>query len=193
MITETRPDLLSSLIAGKPLDGVAFKALTEHTDARGSFTEIFRDSWGTCLTPAQWSLVRSEPNVFRGMHLHRRHDEYFSLIEGHCLIGLRDIRPDSPTYNQSALYELTGTDPKVLVFPRGLLHGWYFFIPSIHVQAVSEDYAHYSHDDNWGCHWSDPELELPWGISDPVLSDRASQFPPLRQLLKNLATPGFSA
>lgn len=190
MIVET-PPAVSSLIAGHLLHGVDFKALYEHKDERGSFTEVFQQEWGTCLMPTQWSMVRSEANVFRGMHLHRRHDEYFSLIEGHCLVGLRDIRPGSPTCHQSALYELVGSDLKALVFPRGLLHGWYFFTPSIHIQAVSESFVHYGNNDNWGCHWSDPALELPWSISDPVVSDRANQFPSLNQLLTDLASDGF--
>lgn len=190
MIVETRPTF-SCLRDGQHLWGVDFQSLAEKQDERGSFTEIFQQEWGTCLTPSQWSMVRSDPNVFRGMHLHRRHDEYFCLIEGHCLVGLHDIRPDSPTRHQSALYELVGTDLKALIFPRGLLHGWYFFTPSVHVQAVSESYVHYGHDDNWGCHWNDSDLNLDWGVSDPLLSDRASQFPPLHQLLTNLTSDGF--
>lgn len=140
------------------------------------------------ISPVQWSLVRSRARVLRGLHIHQRHDEYFCLIQGHCLVGLYDARPNSPTYQQSALYELFGTDLKALIFPAGLLHGWYFHKPSIHLQAISECYRDYAHDDNLGCRWDDPALNLPWGISDPILSDRAASFPLLSDLQPRLAT-----
>ena len=179
---------VSTLISGTHLHGVELKQLREIQDQRGAFTETFADHWGLTISPAQWSMVRSESNVLRGLHIHQRHDEYFCLIQGHCLVGLYDIRPKSLTYRQYALYELCGTDLKALVFPAGILHGWYFFTSSIHLQAVSECYSMYAHDDNLGCRWDDPSLAIPWGVSNPVLSDRAASFPPLSILLDQLTT-----
>ncbi len=183
--------LKSSQIAGSALDEVKLVSLTEHKDDRGSFTEIFQDYWGTVLKPVQWSVVKSEANVFRGMHFHQRHDEYFCLLEGHCLLGLRDLRPGSPTQHQSALFELFGESPAALIFPKGMLHGWYFFVPSIHIQSVSEAYLDYGPDDNWRCAWDDPELELPWGISTPLLTDLAASAPSLRSLIASLKQQGY--
>ncbi len=174
---------VSGLIAGTQLNAVELRPLNEARDERGTFTETFADQWGMGIAPTQWSLVRSESHVLRGLHIHQRHDEYFCLIQGHCLVGLYDARSTSPTYQQSALYELAGTDLKALIFPAGLLHGWYFYTPSTHIQAVSECYAEYAHDDNLGCRWDDPALNIPWGISDPILSERAASFPPLSALL----------
>ncbi|MFD2932557.1 dTDP-4-dehydrorhamnose 3,5-epimerase family protein [Spirosoma flavum] len=173
----------SKQIAGLALKDVELKEMTETCDQRGSFTETFADHWGSGIAPTQWSMVRSEAHVLRGLHIHQRHDEYFSLIQGHCLVGLHDVRPTSPTYLQYALYELFGTDLKAVIFPAGLLHGWYFYTPSIHLQAVSESYNNYANDDNLGCRWDDPALDIPWGISNPILSERAARFPPLSELL----------
>ena len=179
--------LKSSQIAGTDLHQVRLISLTEHKDLRGSFTEIFQENWGSVLKPVQWSVIKSEANVFRGMHYHQRHDEYFCLIEGHCLVGLRDLRPNSPTQHQSALFELHGNNPSALIFPKGLLHGWYFHTTSLHIQSVSEAYEDYGPDDNWRCRWDDPELELPWGIKNtPILTDLASNAPSLSNLLSSL-------
>ncbi|GAB4023648.1 dTDP-4-dehydrorhamnose 3,5-epimerase [Spirosoma migulaei] len=169
------------------MDGVELRQLNEIADQRGSFTETFALQWGVGISPAQWSIVRSGTNVLRGLHIHQRHDEYFCLLEGHCRVGLYDARPDSRTYQQYALYELFGADMKALIFPAGLLHGWYFLTPSIHLQAVSECYSTYAQDDNLGCRWDDPALNIPWGISDPILSDRAASFPLLTDLMVSLA------
>lgn len=176
------------MTAGQVIEGAQLHELTMHKDPRGDFTEVFQDSWGSAIKPCQWSAIRSEANVFRGCHLHRRHDEYFCLLQGEALVGLRDERPDSPTRGHWQLYHLHGEDLAALTFPVGIIHGWYFPQPSLHIQAVSESYADYGADDNLGVRWDDPELEIPWGIKDPILAPRADQFGSL-QALRQAAYP----
>jgi dTDP-4-dehydrorhamnose 3,5-epimerase len=177
----------SRLVAGTAIDGVALRRLITHCDHRGGFTEVFQQSWHTCISPVQWSVVQSHARVFRGVHLHRRHDEYFGLLQGRATVGLRDIRPWSPTRDAWAMYELVGADLACVTFPLGVLHGWYFHEDTLHLQAVSEAYADYGEDDNWGCVWSDPALEIPWPIADdPIVTRRAGDFPSLRTLLDAL-------
>jgi dTDP-4-dehydrorhamnose 3,5-epimerase len=175
-------EAVSRLVAGKQIEGVELRRLRMNHDARGCFTEVFQEHWGTCIKPVQWSIVHSKFNVFRGMYLHRRHDEYISVITGRASVGLRDLRPWSPTKNTWSLYELHGSDLTCISFPIGLLHGWYFHEPSIHLQAVSEAYVDYGKVDNWRCRWSDPALEISWPFTDPILAKYASDFPTLVEL-----------
>ncbi len=175
----------SKLINGSEIKGVLFKKLSEQTDSRGSFTEIFQKHWNAALIEGvQWSVVKSKPKVFRGMHLHRRHDEFFCLIKGKCLVGLKDIRPGSSTENDYSLYELNEKDLSSLIFPAGLLHGWYFFEDSIHIQSVSESYTDYKNDDNIGCVWNDPDLGIPWPFNKVEISERAKNFLKLSEIQK---------
>lgn len=168
------------------IQGVQLRPLAMHLDHRGCFTEVFRDSWGLSIQPVQWSLVTSGPRVLRGMHLHLRHDEYFLVVRGRACVGLYDLRAGSPTTGASQLIELSSASLCALVFPAGILHGWYFYEECLHLQAVSESYAAYQVDDNCGCLWSDPELNLPWPDPTPVLSDRAASFPSLACLAATL-------
>ncbi len=172
------------LKSGDVIDGVKVRQLAMHRDKRGHFTEVFRDEWDTALNPTQWSVVESEPGTLRGMHLHRRHDEYFLVLKGHASVGLRDLRPDSPTEGAWALYDLRGDALTCLSFPRGILHGWYFYEQSLHLQAVSENYGFYGENDNFGCHWSDPALEIPWPHKPVLVAERADSFPVLSELMK---------
>ncbi len=176
----------SRLVAGGAIEGVEFRPLKMNRDKRGCFTEVFQEYWGTCIKPVQWSLVHSAANVFRGVHLHRRHDEYFAPVSGRVTVGLRDLRPWSSTRNAWAMYELNGDDLACLTFPIGILHGWYFHESTTHLQSVSESYLDYGKDDNWGCHWSDPAIEIPWPCEDPILAPRAQDFPTLGQLVEAL-------
>ena len=177
-------NISSKKIAGAEIAGVVLKNLKENEDYRGSFTEVYNHRWNLELEAVQWSYVKSEANVFRGLHFHKRHDEYFCLVSGHCQLGLKDMRPNSPTYLNWQLYELHGSDLSALIFPRGLLHGWFFFKPSIHLQSVSESYVDYGKDDNWGVYCKDPALGIPWGFTHPVLSNRASDFPTLDSFIE---------
>ncbi|MEO0733872.1 MAG: dTDP-4-dehydrorhamnose 3,5-epimerase family protein [Bacteroidota bacterium] len=185
----------SKLLAGATIHQAELRKVTENRDHRGSFTEIFQDHWGTCLQEApQWSAVKSGAGVFRGMHLHLRHDEYFTLLSGHCLVALKDVRPGSPTKGVFSLYELHEDDMAAVIFPRGLLHGWYFFRRSLHVQAVSEAYVDYHADDNHGVHWQAPDLGIPWPFTEATLSPRAQDFTTEAALLASIKEwPAFAS
>jgi dTDP-4-dehydrorhamnose 3,5-epimerase len=172
----------SKLTSGQKLFNVELTPINEHKDERGLFSEIFCNEWSTAIDPLQWSAVKSNRNVLRGMHLHLRHDEYFCLIKGHCLVALKDIRPDSATKGGFSIYELFDSDLAALTFPRGIIHGWYFFEKSIHIQAVSESYSDYKNDDNWGILWNAKNLDIPWPAIDPIISKRASEFSDVNQL-----------
>ncbi len=176
----------SRQVAGGQIHGVEFKVLRMNHDYRGSFTEVFQKHWNTCLTPVQWSVVQSHPGILRGVHLHKRHDEYFSVLSGRASAGLHDVRPGSPTEGVWSLFELSGEQLACLVFPFGLLHGWYFHEETLHLQAVSEAYASYHQDDNLGCQWNDPDLGIPWPVKEATLADRAKKFPSYQVLREQL-------
>jgi len=176
----------STIVEGSDIEGVELKSLQVNADHRGDFTEVFQEHWKNMERPCQWSIVNSSENVLRGCHLHKRHDEYFCLLQGEVSLGLRDERPWSPTYGHWQLYRLFGHDMTALIFPAGLLHGWYFHSQSLHLQSVSESYTTYGGDDNWGVHWSDPDLEIPWPFENPALSEHAAEFASLASLREKL-------
>jgi dTDP-4-dehydrorhamnose 3,5-epimerase len=174
------------LVGGTPLEGIVHRVLSASDDPRGSFTEVFADHWDTGVSPVQWSIVRSVTGALRGMHLHRRHAEYVTVIEGQMSVGLHDARPGSPTCGAWARYELSAEGPALLAFPAGLIHGWLFHEPTTHLQGVSEAYADYAEDDNLGCHWSDPGLGIEWPFVPTVVAPRAAAFPSLDELLSRV-------
>lgn len=176
----------TALTSGSWIDGIQHEFLSPHRDNRGSFTEIFYNSWDTGIEPRQWSAVNSMTRVLRGMHLHLRHDEYICILKGMACVGLYDLRKSSPTYKSHSLVELNGDRPARLSFPAGVLHAWYFYEDSIHIQAVSETFETYGQDDNWGCYFGDPELGIPWPDLNPILSQRARNFPNLDALAELL-------
>ena len=154
-------------------DGVEVLRLQPHPDERGVFTELFRDSWGLAVAPVQWNAVRSERNVLRGVHVHWRHSDFLTVVAGRATIGLHDLRHGSPTEGAGTTVELAAESPQAIVIPTGVAHGFYFHEPSIHVYAVTHDW---DPADELGCRWNDPELQIPWPCSHPMLSERDSML-----------------
>lgn len=143
--------------------------LTPHADDRGVFTELYRASWETGISPAQWNAVSSKQNVLRGVHVHWRHADYLTLAAGRATIGLHDLRPGSSTEGLGVTVELDAASPSALVIPVGVAHGFYFHEPSIHVYAVSHEF---DPADELGCRWDDPHLGIEWPCADPRISER---------------------
>jgi dTDP-4-dehydrorhamnose 3,5-epimerase len=112
-------------------------------------------------------------------------------MQGRATVGLRDLRPWSPTRGAWAMFDLSGAELACVTFPLGVLHGWYFHDETIHLQAVSEAYVDYGKDDNWGCLWSDPALEIPWPFTaEPIITTRAGDFPTMQALVEALGEWG---
>jgi len=164
--------------------GVRLHSLTRHKDQRGAFTEIFRDSWDTGVKPVQWNIVSSHAGVLRGVHVHIKHDDYLTLLQGRVSIGLRDLRSGSPTAGVATLVEMRGDALTAITIPPGVAHGFYFFHrPSIHIYSVSE---YWNLADELGCHWADPALQIPWPITSASLSERDAAAPALSVLMAQL-------
>jgi len=164
--------------------GTSLVPLEAHDDERGVFVELYRLEWETGVVPVQWNAVRSRAGVLRGVHVHIRHNDYLTVPFGRASVGLRDLRRGSPTEGVAAVVDLDGERPAALVIPHGVAHGFYFHEPSLHVYAVSE---YWDSEDELGCHWADPELEIPWPCGSAQVSERDAQSPPLRELLERLA------
>ena len=114
------------------ISGVEHINLNEISDSRGTILELFRSSKENSkleneLVISQMTIVRSESNVLRGIHLS---DPKFSQIKlVHCMTGeiidyLVDLRKSSKTYLKSMKVKLTEKSPSVLTIPHGIGHAY---------------------------------------------------------------------
>lgn len=164
------------------IPGVDLRDLCTHEDARGSLTEVFRETWVENQF-VQWNHVRSAGGVLRGVHGHYRHSDYLILLHGSALIGLKDLRRDSEAYGAAALISLTADKQQSLTIPPGVAHGFYFCEPSVMIYAVTHYWAH---DDELGCRWDDPGLGIRWPFSTADISDRDAALPGLPEFSAEL-------
>ncbi|WP_257427610.1 dTDP-4-dehydrorhamnose 3,5-epimerase family protein [Nocardioides carbamazepini] len=152
------------------LAGVRVVPLTAHADERGQFVEVFRDEWDTDLRPVQWNAVRSHAGVMRGVHVHVSHHDYLTVLAGTLVLGLHDLRPESPSAGLSSMLTIDAAAPVAVAIPPGVGHGFWFPEPSVHLYGVDR---YWNVADELGCRYDEPALGLDWPVgADPLLSER---------------------
>ena len=160
--------------------GVQRTELRMHRDERGWLTEVFRDEWRTGIHPVQWNMVYSHPGTLRGFHVHLAHYDYLIVPKGRLILGLKDLRSRSPTFQLSVMLDLSAEHPETVTIPPGVGHGFFFPAESILFYSVSE---YWNPDDELGCRWDDPGLGLAWPVTSPLLSERDRTAPSLDELM----------
>lgn len=113
----------------KKIDGVKAVDLKLFTDDGGEFTELVRLKGNKIkalpeFTVKQISWSRMLPGTVKAFHLHHRQaDLWFVSPFDRLLVGLADLRKDSPTYNVKMRLVLGGGASKLLYIPKGVAHG----------------------------------------------------------------------
>jgi dTDP-4-dehydrorhamnose 3,5-epimerase len=112
------------------IDGVEIVDLALFGDEGGDFCEVTRFGPDGTLSllpgyrPAQISYSFMEPGTVKAWHLHRRQDDlWFVPPHDRLLIGLLDVREDSPTHGVSMRLVLGAGKARLLYVPRGVAHG----------------------------------------------------------------------
>jgi len=160
--------------------GVTIRPLEPHHDPRGWLVEAFRESWAPGVDGAQVNITWSRTGTLRGSHVHGAHTDYFVMASGRTAVGIRDVRKRSPTFGMTAVVELSSESPSAMIVPPGVLHGLYFPVDSILLTVESRVY---DPEEEVACQWDDPELEIPWPFSAPILSDADRRAQSYREML----------
>ena len=146
-------------------------------DERGYFFESYnREKFkkaGIDLKFVQDNESKSKKGVVRGLHLQSPPFEQGKLVRvmrGSVLDVAVDIRKNSPTFGKWASIELSGKNKWMYWIPPGFAHGFatledetIFFYKCTNV---------YNKDAERCFLWNDPDINIDWGISNPVVSQR---------------------
>lgn len=81
-----------------------------------------------------------------------------------------DLRPDSPSYKQWTLVELSAQNKRRILIPQGFGHG--FLTMCDHVEFMYKVDHPYHPETECAIRWNDPELGIGWGVDAPILSDK---------------------
>jgi len=104
--------------------GVKEKKLKKIDDDRGWLMEMLRSDDPDFKQFGQVYMTTAKPGVVKGWHYHSKQTDHFVCVSGKALVALYDARKDSPTFNEVNKFELSFDDPRLIVIPNYVYHGF---------------------------------------------------------------------
>ena len=156
-------------------------------DTRGFFYESYNQGqWEKAGIQAdfiQTNVSRSARGVLRGLHYQwpNPQGKLVSVLEGEVYDVAVDIRHGSPTFGQSIGVMLTAENHRHFWVPEGFAHG--FCVLSEFATFTYQCTALYDREADAGIRWNDADLGIDWPLSDPLLSDKDTRTPLLRDVV----------
>jgi dTDP-4-dehydrorhamnose 3,5-epimerase len=159
-------------------------------DARGFFEESYKRSefsnHGIAQTFVQDNFAFSIRGVLRGLHYQKNPKSQGKLIiplKGQIFDVAVDIRQGSPTYGKWVGQMLSTDNLCMLYIPPGFAHGYCVLSEETYIlYKVTKEYAP---EFDRGIIWNDPDIGIQWPGIAPILSEKDTQFPPLKEADNN--------
>ena len=146
-------------------------------DERGFFLETFQaeryaDLAGITLPFVQDNHSRSSNAVLRGLHYQKTklQGKLVRVVRGEVYDVAVDIRQGSPTFGQWEGVILSEENKRQFWVPPGFAHGFLVLSDTADFEYKCTDY--YDPSDEGSVLWNDPDLDIPWPISTPILSEK---------------------
>lgn len=149
-------------------------------DDRGFFLETFHVSryekmLGISSPFVQDNYSRSSKHVLRGLHFQKtkQQGKLVRVVRGEVYDVAVDIRRESPTFGQWESIILSEENKKQVWIPPGFAHGFLVLSESADFEYKCTDY--YEPSDEGSILWNDPDLNIPWPIEKPLISEKDSK------------------
>ena len=155
-------------------------------DARGFFMETYQRAkfaeLGITDSFVQDNHAASSRTTLRGLHyqLHHAQAKVCRVVEGEALDVAVDIRLGSPHFGKWTSVRLSAADHNQIYIPPGFAHGFLALTDRMQFLYKCSDF--YVREDEHGIAWNDPDLNIQWPISAPLLSSKDANLPLLSQL-----------
>jgi len=151
-------------------------------DDRGFFFESFKASdFEKANLPTHFvqdNFSFSKKDVIRGLHYQKppkAQGKLVSVLKGGVWDVAVDIRKESPTFLKWVAVELNDRNHFMLYIPPGFAHGFIALTENVHLlyKCTNE----YDPKADTGIRWNDPEIGIPWPVSNPIVSTKDAALP----------------
>jgi dTDP-4-dehydrorhamnose 3,5-epimerase len=155
-------------------------------DDRGFFMETYHQrkyaEGGIGQVFIQDNYSHSRYGILRGLHyqLKNAQGKLILVITGEIFDIVVDIRLGSPKFGQWLGTYLSAENRRQIFVPEGFAHGFIVLSDSVDVIYKCTDF--YNPGDEYGIFWADPTIGIDWPIRNPILSDKDSKNPKLREI-----------
>ena len=157
-------------------------------DARGFLTETYHQArfaeLGIREAFVQDNHSASRRGILRGLHYQFPHGQakLCRVVEGEALDVAVDIRAGSPRFGKWTSVRLSAALQNQIFIPAGFAHGFLALTDQVQFLYKCSDF--YNPADEHGILWNDPQIAIHWGIENPLVSEKDSKHPTLRQAPK---------
>ncbi len=144
------------------IDGVAKKQLVTHSDQRGFFREILRDSDDVFPESfGQLSHSHMFDGVIKAWHSHNFQTDFWYVCSGVLRVGLCDMREDSSTYMETMDFLMGDMqDEQIVKIPPGVAHGCKTIQGPVNLLYLMSH--EYNPEDEIRIPYDDPRIEFDW-------------------------------
>lgn len=169
------------------IDGLVLIKPKVFGDNRGFFMESYKKSEfvanGINTEFMQDNHSKSVKNVLRGLHYQANPKPQAKLVR--CVKGriydvAVDLRPDSDTFGKWVKAELSDENKHMLYIPENFAHG--FVVLSDEAELIYKSSNEYSPELDRGLLWCDKDINIDWGIENPILSEKDKIQPKLCEI-----------
>ena len=166
------------MVEEKEIEGILIFENDIFFDDRGYFMEFynekkFKKNILENLSFKQDNISCSKKNVLRGMHFQLppfEQGKLVQVIKGKALDVVVDLRKGSKTFGEHLRIELSGNNKKKLWIPPGFAHGFLSLENDTILSYKCTNY--YSKDHEMDLLWNDENLNIDWGIENPIISEK---------------------
>ena len=157
-------------------------------DSRGFFMESYHQEkfkdLGINYNFVQDNQSFSKKGVVRGLHFQiapYAQTKLVRVIWGRVQDVVVDMREGSSTFGKAYHCELDSERQNMLLIPKGFAHGFATLEDSVFFYKCD---GYYHPESERGILWNDPELNLNWGISKPMVSEKDMKLPTFKEFFK---------
>jgi dTDP-4-dehydrorhamnose 3,5-epimerase len=151
-------------------------------DERGFFYESYSAqklaTVGINTIFVQDNHSKSVKGVLRGLHYQKgaaAQTKLVRCVQGEIYDVAVDLRKNSPTFGQWFGCILSAENKKQLYIPKGFAHG--FAVLSETAEFLYKCDSYYNPQSERGIIWNDPQLNISWDVSNPIISAKDNKLP----------------
>lgn len=159
------------------LDGVlVITPPTIFRDFRGEYVETYNEQLykevGITVDFVQDDISLSKKHVLRGLHGDATTWKLVSCLHGEFFLAVVNWDESSPRYRQWVTFTLSDRNRlQVLIPPK---HGNGHVVLSETAIFHYKQNTYYNRAGQFTIMWNHPDLNIPWPVKDPILSERDS-------------------
>lgn len=165
------------------IEGVFIIEPDTKIDGRGYFSRIFakeilkKSNINYNIVHINRSLTKKK-GIVRGIHYQikpRQEDKITQCLMGAIFDVAVDLRPSSPTFGKWVGVELSESNKKMILVPKGCAHGFQTIKKNCVIEYLVSEY--YSPEHERGVLWNDPFFNIKWPIKNVTLSEKDKKWP----------------